>query len=50
MSVQASTFDLNASLVTTNARRSRTLAVILMFAIAGIFWVDSRYPAFHPGR
>ena len=45
MSVQASTFDLNPSVVTTNAWRSRTLAVILMVAIAGIFWVDSRYPA-----
>src|ERR1700732_3459969 len=45
MSVQASTLDLQPSLVTTNAWRSRTLAVILMIAIAGIFWVDSRYPA-----
>ena len=45
MSVQASTFDLNPSVVTTNAWRSRILAVILMIAIAGIFWVDSRYPA-----
>src|SRR5208283_3242034 len=45
MSVQASTLDLNPSLVTTNAWRSRMLAVILMVAIAGIFWVDSRYPA-----
>ena len=45
MSVQASTFDFQPSLVTTNAWRSRTLAVILMVAIAGIFWVDSRYPA-----
>ena len=32
-------------MVTANAWRSRTLAVILMVAIAGIFWVDSRYPA-----
>ena len=45
MSVQASAFDLQPSLVTTSAWRSRTLAVILMIAIAGIFWVDSRYPA-----
>ncbi|HEY6268974.1 MAG TPA: permease [Candidatus Acidoferrum sp.] len=45
MSVQASALNLQPSLVTTNAWRSRTLAVILMFAIAGIFWVDSRYPA-----
>ncbi len=45
MSVQASALDLQPSLVTTNAWRSRTLAVILMVAIAGIFWMDSRYPA-----
>src|SRR4030088_2977842 len=45
MSVQASALDLQPSLVTTNAWRGRTLAVILMVAIAGIFWVDSRYPA-----
>lgn len=45
MSVQASAFDLQPSLVSTNAWRSRALAVILMVAIAGIFWVDSRYPA-----
>src|SRR6266852_963222 len=45
MSVQASALNLQPSLVTTKAWRSRTLAVILMVAIAGIFWVDSRYPA-----
>jgi len=45
MSVQASALDLQPSLVTTSTWRSRTLAVILMVAIAGIFWVDSRYPA-----
>jgi uncharacterized membrane protein YraQ (UPF0718 family) len=45
MSVQASALDLQPSMVTTNAWRSRTLAVVLMVAIAGIFWVDSRYPA-----
>jgi uncharacterized membrane protein YraQ (UPF0718 family) len=54
MSVQASALDLHPSLVTTNAWRSRTLAVILMIAMAGIFWVDSRYPAlikrYHAGR
>lgn len=44
MSVQASTLDLPA-MVSTNAWRSRTLAIILMFTIAGIFWIDSRYPA-----
>jgi len=45
MSAQASALNLQPSLVTTNAWRSRTLAVILMVAIAGTFWVDSRYPA-----
>src|SRR5208282_2622094 len=45
MSVQASTLDLHPSVVSTNAWRSRTLAVILMLTIVGIFWVDSRYPA-----
>lgn len=45
MSVQASAFELQPSLVTTNAWRSRTLAAFLMIVIAGIFWADSRYPA-----
>jgi uncharacterized membrane protein YraQ (UPF0718 family) len=45
MSFQASALNLKPSIVTTKAWRSRTLAVILMVAIAGIFWVDSRYPA-----
>lgn len=45
MSVQASALDVQPSVVTAGAWRSRTLAVILMVAIAGIFWVDSRYPA-----
>jgi uncharacterized membrane protein YraQ (UPF0718 family) len=45
MSVQASALDLQPSMVSTSAWRSRMLAVLLMVAIAGIFWVDSRYPA-----
>jgi uncharacterized membrane protein YraQ (UPF0718 family) len=45
MSVQASALNLQPSIVTTTAWRSRALTVILMVAIAGIFWVDSRYPA-----
>jgi uncharacterized membrane protein YraQ (UPF0718 family) len=45
MSVQASTLDLAPAMVSTNAWRSRTLAIILMFTVAGIFWIDSRYPA-----
>jgi uncharacterized membrane protein YraQ (UPF0718 family) len=45
MSVQSSTLELQPSFAATSTWRSRTLAVILMVAIAGIFWVDSRYPA-----
>ena len=46
MSVQASVLNLNSPLTAAGATwRSRTLAVILMVAIAVIFWVDSRYPA-----
>lgn len=45
MSVQASNLNLQLSVVSINSWRSRTLAVILMVTIAGIFWVDSRYPA-----
>ena len=45
MSFQASALNLQPSIVTTKAWRSRTLAVFLMVVIAGIFWVDSRYPA-----
>src|SRR5271170_3319126 len=45
MSVQASAIELQPPFAATNSWRSRTLAVILMVAIAGIFWVDSRYPA-----
>jgi uncharacterized membrane protein YraQ (UPF0718 family) len=45
VSVRASTLNVQSSVVSTNAWRSRTLAVILMIAIASMFWVDSRYPA-----
>lgn len=45
MAVQTSSLNLSPSLVSSNAWRSRTLAVILMVAIGSIFWVDSRYPA-----
>jgi hypothetical protein len=44
MSEQTSVLSLNAP-IAGNARRSRTLAILLMIAIAGVFWVDSRYPA-----
>jgi uncharacterized membrane protein YraQ (UPF0718 family) len=45
MPVQASVFDLNPGFASTKAWRSRILAVVLMIAIAGVFWIDSRYPA-----
>lgn len=45
MSAQSSVLSLNAGVAGVNAKRSRLLAVMLMVAIAGIFWVDSRYPA-----
>jgi uncharacterized membrane protein YraQ (UPF0718 family) len=45
MFVPSSTFELQPSFAATNTWRSRTLSVILMIAIAGFFWVDSRYPA-----
>jgi uncharacterized membrane protein YraQ (UPF0718 family) len=45
MSAQASGLTLNAGTAAATSRRSRILAIILMIAIAGIFWVDSRYPA-----
>jgi uncharacterized membrane protein YraQ (UPF0718 family) len=45
MSAQSSALNLNPEITRTNAWRSRTLAVILMAAIAMVFWVDSRYPA-----
>jgi uncharacterized membrane protein YraQ (UPF0718 family) len=47
MSAQAQAQALNqpSAVVSTTSWRSRTVAVVLMVAIAGIFWVDSRYPA-----
>jgi hypothetical protein len=46
VSAQASVLNLNQNLAATAATwRSRALAIVLMIAIAGIFWVDSRYPA-----
>jgi len=44
MSVQTSALNFNSSLATVGNWRSRVLAIFLMVAIAGIFWVDSRYP------
>src|SRR5271166_2048971 len=45
MSAEASAVDLQSTVALTARWRSRTLALILLAAIAGIFWVDSRYPA-----
>lgn len=45
MGAEASVFDLNPGFASSKAWRSRILAVLLMVAIAGVFWIDSRYPA-----
>jgi hypothetical protein len=46
MSAQAFVLNLNQNLAASAATwRRRALAIVLMIAIAGIFWVDSRYPA-----
>jgi uncharacterized membrane protein YraQ (UPF0718 family) len=45
MSVQTPALSFNPSLASVGNWRSRVLAIILMVGIAGIFWVDSRYPA-----
>lgn len=45
MSASASVLNLNSGFGSHSVKRSRTLAVILMVVIAGIFWGDSRYPA-----
>ena len=53
MSAQSSVMNLNAGMAATGTWRSRMLAILLLVAIGGIFWVDSRYPAlikrFHAG-
>jgi len=45
MSAHVSALNLNPAAATTGTWRSRCLAILLMVVIAGIFWVDSRYPA-----
>jgi len=45
VSVQSSALSFNPSLAISKTWRSRSLAILLMVVIAGIFWVDSRYPA-----
>jgi len=45
MAVQTSALDINTTLISAKTWRSRALAILLMAGIAGVFWVDSRYPA-----
>jgi hypothetical protein len=45
MAVQTSALNLGTPLVVSGNWRSRTLTIILVVAIAAVFWVDSRYPA-----
>jgi uncharacterized membrane protein YraQ (UPF0718 family) len=45
MSAQVSAWNLNPEASNSATWRSRALAILLMVAIAGIFWIDSRYPA-----
>jgi uncharacterized membrane protein YraQ (UPF0718 family) len=45
MSSQESVLSLNSGLATSGVARSRVLAIILMVAIASVFWIDSRYPS-----
>ena len=45
MAVQTSALNLSTPLVASGTWCSRTLTIILMVAIAVVFWVDSRYPA-----
>jgi uncharacterized membrane protein YraQ (UPF0718 family) len=45
MSEHVPVLNFNPISLGASATRSRTLAIILMAAIASVFWVDSRYPA-----
>ena len=45
MAVQTSGLNLDMPIAQAGAWRTRILTMILMAAIASIFWVDSRYPA-----
>jgi uncharacterized membrane protein YraQ (UPF0718 family) len=45
MAIPTSALNLNQAPSVTGTRRTRVLTIVLMTAIAGIFWVDSRYPA-----
>ena len=43
--VQNSVLNVDLPVSGVASWRSRTLIIVLMIAIAGIFWIDSRYPA-----
>jgi uncharacterized membrane protein YraQ (UPF0718 family) len=45
MAVQSIPMGLQPAIASSGTWRSRTIAILLMVTIAGIFWVDSRYPA-----
>ena len=45
MAAPTSILDLQTSSIGTNAWRTRTLSIVLLLVIAGVFWGDSRYPA-----
>jgi len=45
MATQQGVLNQNSGIAETNTTRSRALAVVLMVAIASVFWIDSRYPA-----
>jgi uncharacterized membrane protein YraQ (UPF0718 family) len=45
LAVQSLPVGLQPSMASSATWRSRTIAILLMVLIAGIFWVDSRYPA-----
>jgi uncharacterized membrane protein YraQ (UPF0718 family) len=53
MAAQSSAMNLSMGMAATRTWRSQVLSIVLMVAIGGIFWVDSRYPAlmkrFHSG-
>ena len=45
MSAQSSALNFNPAVAASSSTRSRTLSLLLMLAIASVFWIDSRYPA-----
>jgi uncharacterized membrane protein YraQ (UPF0718 family) len=45
LAVQSLPVGLGPSMASSATWRSRTIAILLMVLIAGVFWIDSRYPA-----